>query len=275
MKKAAKLMSLLMVSLMAFTTAAGNVCVSAAEEADAETPTLDAIRERGKLIVGTSADYPPYEFHTEIDGEDTIVGFEIACAQYFADSLGVDLELVDMPFDSLLISLGKGDFDLVMAGMAPDDTRRKAADFTDNFFNNQEMIMVRAEDADQYKKPEDLIGHKAGAQTGSVMMEELTAIIGEEDAIGLVKNQDLVMELKSGKIDAIYTNTIAGKPYAAANDDLELVDIGLPSDPGFASATQKGNDDLIDYLNTLIQELKDSGLMDQYVIEAQELAGVE
>ena len=99
---------------------------------------LADIKAAGELVVGTSADYPPYEFHMEIDGVDTIVGFDIAIAQAFADELGVELKLVDMAFESLLISLQKGDFDLVMAGLTPDEERAKmtellASGFADTF----------------------------------------------------------------------------------------------------------------------------------------------
>ena len=107
-----------------------------------ETPTIDAIKAKGELVVGTSADYPPYEFHTEIDGVDTIVGFDIAISQYFADALGVELKVVDMPFDSLLIGLNEGEFDLVMAGMTADDERRKVADFTDVIYANDQIVMI-------------------------------------------------------------------------------------------------------------------------------------
>ena len=88
-----------------------------------EKSKLEEIKESGKLVVGTSADYPPFEFHMEIDGKDTIVGLDIAMCQYIADDLGVELEIVDMAFDNLVMSLQKGEFDLVAASMSKDEKR--------------------------------------------------------------------------------------------------------------------------------------------------------
>lgn len=82
------------------------------DEAVAAAKTIIA---NGKLVLGTSADYAPFEFHTEINGTDTIVGFDVSIAQFMSEQLGVELEVFDMSFDNLLISLNKGDFDIVLA----------------------------------------------------------------------------------------------------------------------------------------------------------------
>ena len=85
--------------------------------------SIDKIKAKGELVVGTSADYPPYEFHTMVDGKDTIVGFDISIAQAIADKLGVKLKVVDMSFDNLLMSLANDEFDLVIAGLTSDEER--------------------------------------------------------------------------------------------------------------------------------------------------------
>ena len=237
---------------------------------------VQAIKDAGVLVVGTSADYPPYEFHTEIDGQDTIVGFDIAIAQYFADSLGVELKVVDMAFDSLLISLSKGDFNLVMAGLTPSEERKKAVDFTDVFFSNKQIVIIRKDDDALYNTTGDLAGKKGGAQTGTVQMELGANVVGADNVVGLTKFQDLIMELKSGKIDAVFTNSMTAAAYVSGNPDLEIKDIGIDyEETGFAGGVQKGNEDLVEYLNGAIAEMQEKGLIDQYVAEAQALAGVE
>ena len=237
---------------------------------------VQAIQDAGVLVVGTSADYPPYEFHTEIDGQDTIVGFDIAIAQHFADSLGVELKVVDMAFDSLLISLSKGDFDLVMAGLTPSEERKKAVDFTDVFFSNKQIVIIRKDDDALYNTTGDLAGKKGGAQTGTVQMELGANVVGADNVVGLTKFQDLIMELKSGKIDAVFTNSMTAAAYVSGNPDLEIKDIGIDyEETGFAGGVQKGNEDLVEYLNGVIDEMQEKGLIDQYVAEAQALAGVE
>ena len=245
-------------------------------EADAAPSKIDEIKEAGVLVVGTSADYPPYEFHAEVDGEDTIVGFDIAIAQYFADSLGVELEVVDMTFNSLLISLAEGEFDLVMAGLTPDEERKKAVDFTDVFFVNEQVVLIRAEDAEKYQTTEDLAGCKGAAQVGTVQMDIAADIVGEENTVGLVRFTDSIMELKSGKVDCVFTNTLIASAYEASDPELMVQDVGIEyENTGFAGAVQKGNEEFVEYLNGVIAEMQEKGLIEQYVAEAQQLAGVE
>lgn len=116
-KSLVMLMSVLLVGLMVVG------CTSA--KTDEPLSALEAVKEKGKIVVGTSADYPPYEFHKEIDGVDTFVGFDIAISQKIADDLGVELEIVDMKFDGLLAALTGGKIDFIAAGMNPSDERKK------------------------------------------------------------------------------------------------------------------------------------------------------
>ena len=83
------------------------------ESTSSNTSALEAIKSKGKLVIGTSADYPPYEFHKEVDGKDQIVGFDIEIAKQFAKDLGVELEIKDMAFDGLLVALQADKVDMV------------------------------------------------------------------------------------------------------------------------------------------------------------------
>ena len=287
MKKMKKALALLLAVMTVFSLAAcgakkddaaadttSDPAGDTAQEETSSTPNVDAIKKAGVLVVGTSADYPPYEFHTEIDGKDTIVGFDIAIAQYFADQMGVELKVVDMSFNSLLISLAKGDFDLVMAGMTPNEERKKAVDFTDVFYRNKQIVLIRTEDADKFQTMEDLVGHKGAVQTGNVQEQIAHDAIGEENTVGLVKFQDEIMELKSGKVDMVFTNSLVAAGYVAQNPDLMIQDVGIPyEDDGFAGAVQKGKEDLVEYFNGIIAEMAEQNLVEQYIAEAQELAG--
>ena len=235
---------------------------------------LADIKAAGELVVGTSADYPPYEFHTEIDGKDTIVGFDIAIAQAFADELGVELKLVDMAFESLLISLQNGDFDLVMAGLTPDEERAKTVDFTDVFFHNKQIVIIRAEDADKYVTTEDMAGTTLGVQAGTVQETIAADLTDENKVVKLKKFPELIMELKTGKIDGVCTNTMVASAYVSAHPDLLCQDIGIVWDnTGFAGAIQKGdNGEFMAFLNETIAKLQEDGSIDRFVAEAQQLA---
>ena len=210
------------------------------EQNGSESTTMNKladIKAAGELVVGTSADYPPYEFHTEIDGKDTIVGFDISIAQAFADELGVELKLVDMAFESLLISLQNGDFDLVMAGLTPDEKRAKTVDFTDVFFHNKQIVIIRAEDADKYVTTEDMAGTTLGVQAGTIQETIAADLTDENKVVKLKKFPELIMELKTGKIDGVCTNTMVASAYVSAHPDLLCQDIGIVWDnTGFAGA---------------------------------------
>ena len=82
-----------------------------------DSSSVEQIKQSGKLRLGTSDDYPPFEYHMDVDGQDTIVGFDIEMGKLIAEELGVELEITDMAFDALLISLQQGKFDLVAAGV--------------------------------------------------------------------------------------------------------------------------------------------------------------
>ena len=247
------------------------------EQNGSESTTMNKladIKAAGELVVGTSADYPPYEFHTEIDGKDTIVGFDISIAQAFADELGVELKLVDMAFESLLISLQKGDFDLVMAGLTPDEKRAKTVDFTDVFFHNKQIVIIRAEDADKYVTTEDMAGTTLGVQAGTVQETIAADLTDENKVVKLKKFPELIMELKTGKVDGVCTNTMVASAYVSAHPDLLCQDIGIVWDnTGFAGAIQKGdNGEFMAFLNETIAKLQEDGSIDRFVAEAQQLA---
>jgi len=237
---------------------------------------LDKIKEAGVLVVGTSADYPPYEGHIEIDGKDTIAGFEMSIAQHWADSLGVELKIVDMAFDNLIISLSQGEFDVVIAGMTADEDRRQSVDFTDSYLESKNLVLVRAAEAAQFKTTADLAGKKAGAQTGTKTMQKAVEFSGESNTVGLTKVPDIIMELKSGKVDVVYLDYMVALAYAANNDDLTAVDVGIPMvDEGYQAAIRKGDAELAEFLNGDIKAMLDQGLVEQYIVEAQNLFGIE
>lgn len=247
------------------------------EQNGSESTTMNKladIKAAGELVVGTSADYPPYEFHTEIDGKDTIVGFDISIAQAFADELGVELKLVDMAFESLLISLQNGDFDLVMAGLTPDEERAKTVDFTDVFFHNKQIVIIRAEDADKYVTTEDMAGTTLGVQAGTIQETIAADLTDENKVVKLKKFPELIMELKTGKVDGVCTNTMVASAYVSAHPDLLCQDIGIVWDnTGFSGAIQKGdNGEFMAFLNETIAKLQEDGSIDRFVAEAQHLA---
>ena len=232
---------------------------------------IDKIKQEGKLRIGTSADYPPYEFHTEIDGVDTIVGFDIALCQYIADDLGVELEITDMSFDSLLISLQQDKFDIVAAGMSPDEERLKAADFTDKIFESEQSIILRKADVALYPTTAELAGASIGVQKGTIQEGIAEGIT--DKVVKLTKLSELITELKTGKVDAVCIDYPCATAYVSGNDDLIVSDIEIEYEgPGTCLAVQKGETEWVEYLNGIIQTVNEDGTMDQFIAEASMLA---
>lgn len=233
-----------------------------------------AIIANGKLVLGTSADYAPFEFHTEINGTDTIVGFDISIAQYMAEQLGVELDIVDMSFDNLLISLNKGDFDIVLAAMSSNEERAKAVDFSNEYYLSNNVILVQKQNADKYTTKESLQGVSMAAQKGTVCETRAKELAGESSVVSLVKVQDMVSELLSGKVKAVLLDKPVASGYVIMQDSLEMVDIGLVAEEGMSVAMKKDSAGLTELVNCMLSQLTEEQL-DSWMGEAQVTAGVE
>ena len=233
-----------------------------------------AIIANGKLVLGTSADYAPFEFHTEINGTDTIVGFDISIAQYMAEQLGVELEIVDMSFDNLLISLNKGDFDIVLAAMSSNEERAKAVDFSNEYYLSNNVILVQKQNADKYTTKESLQGVSMAAQKGTVCETRAKELAGESSVVSLVKVQDMVSELLAGKVEAALLDKPVASGYVIMQDSLEMVDIGLVAEEGMSVAMKKDSAGLTELVNCMLSQLTEEQL-DSWMGEAQVTAGVE
>lgn len=256
-KKISLLLSLILVLSLAL-TACGK----------AETGSIEAIKERGSLIVGTSPDYPPFEFI--LDGE--IVGIDAELASFIAGDLGVDLEFKQMDFGNLLNGLSTGMVDIVLAGMNPTEEREKMADFSDIYYEAKLGVLTKL-DNDSIKLEEDLAAKKIGVQIGTT--QESYALKSDSfEVVSLKSNPDIVMSIKTNKIDGGIMELPVVKSFVKANDDLKLVEdlVITGESEGIAVATKKGNTELIEEINKILAKAKDQGLIDKWVVEAQALS---
>ena len=194
-----------------------------------------------ELVVGLSADYAPYEFHAMIDGKDTIVGFDVKLAEEIAKDMGKTLKIKEMKFDSLLGALSAGQIDMIISGMNPDPERAKKVDFSDIYYTAQHSVLVKKGDLSKYKNVEDLKNAKVGAQMGSTQADITTDVIKAKDPTLLSNVNNLILELKSGKIDALVTEKPVGEMAIKTNNELSLSDIQFEDESGGnAVAIKKG-----------------------------------
>ncbi len=233
---------------------------------------LEAIQRRGVLRLGTSADYAPYEFHTIIDGKDTIVGFDIEIAKVIAADLGVELDIQDIGFDGLLQALNSGKVDMVIAGMTPTEERRQSVDFSEIYYIAQQAVLVRSEDADTYSSIEALAGLPVGAQLASIQEGLVEDEMPESRLVALGKIPDLVLELQNEKIEALVIELPVANGYVQANPGLAISAIQIGDvDGGSAVAVRKGNEELLASINDTLARLIADGSIDRFVAEANEL----
>lgn len=239
----------------------------------AATGTLvSKIKAAGKLVLGTSADYPPYEFHRAVNGNDTIVGFDIEIGKQIAKELGVELQIKDMKFDGLLAALGAGNIDMVIAGMTPTPERKQSVDFSNIYYKAGQGILIRTEDKSKFTTLDSLKGQRIGAQKGAVQETLAKEQIADSKVLALGKIPDLVLSLKTKKVAAIAMEVAVAKLYVQKNKDLFLMAVPLKdAEGGSAVALNKGGADLMDVINKTLDKLTADGTVEKYVIEANAL----
>ena len=241
---------------------------AAAEGTASATPTLDAIRERGQLILGTESTYPPFEFIVIENGQSVGVGFDVMLAQKIAEKLGVTLVTSEMAFDSLIPAIQAGTIDIA-ASMTPTDERKQAVDFSENYYETSNVFLVRKGEEGNFTSAESFDGKTIGAQVGTAQNDLVVNDMTNAQSLLLPKVTTLVQELKTGNIDAICMEKPAGDIYAAAYPDLVIADyVVADAAGGVAFPAAKGQDDLIAFINETIEELKASGELEKLYQEA-------
>ena len=241
---------------------------AAAEGTASATPTLDAIRERGQLILGTESTYPPFEFIVIENGQSVGAGFDVMLAQKIAEKLGVTLVTSEMAFDSLIPAIQAGTIDIA-ASMTPTDERKQAVDFSENYYETSNVFLVRKSEEGNFTSAESFDGKTIGAQVGTAQNDLVVNDMTNAQSLLLPKVTTLVQELKTGNIDAICMEKPAGDIYAAAYPDLVIADyVVADAAGGVAFPAAKGQDDLIAFINETIEELKASGELEKLYQEA-------
>ncbi|HJC04679.1 MAG TPA: transporter substrate-binding domain-containing protein [Candidatus Enterocloster excrementipullorum] len=247
-----------------------------AESAEAESAAaaVETVTE-GKLTVATSPDFAPYEFYAiGEDGTPTLAGFDMALAQYIADYMGLELEVITVDFDGVLSELQTKSVDLGMAGLSPDPKRENIMNFSDIYYTGGQSLVTVKANAETYNSFEAINKPdvSVGAQTGSIQLDLANTNSPDADIISLPKVTDIIAELLAGKLDAAYIETVVAESYQKNYPDLEIV-MDVPYDvAGSAIGVSKDNDALLAAVNEAIAAAIEDGSMDAFVAEANELA---
>lgn len=270
-----KIVTLVLALAMVFALCA---CGSAAAPAATEAPAAGAASSE-TLILGTSADYAPFEFmYPDENGSMTYGGIDVFAAEYIAETMGKTLTVENMSFDYLLASLQKGDYDIVMAAMEATDERKNAADFSDPYYTDYPaMILVKADKADQYKTLADFDGKSVAAQTATTKEDIVKEQMPGANLVSLQNVNDIVNQLVNDKIDAAVLDGGVALQYEKSNADLKVASASdeLGAAEPYCIAVQKGDPKgLLLAINAAIEKMNSENKMDEFIAKADELGDV-
>lgn len=221
--------------------------------------------EKKTLIMATSADYKPYEFHDLTSGKDEIVGFDIDIARYIGKELGFEVQITDMNFDGLVPALQTKRADFVMAGMTPTPERQKNVDFSDIYYDAKNTIVSKKDS--NLTKPEQLAGKKVGVQLGSIQegaAKELAKTAQGLQITSLNKIGEIIEEVKTGRVDAAIIEDTVAKGFVASNPELQLTVIETDETNGSAVAFPKGSPHTAEF-NKVIKKMQENGELDKLI----------
>lgn len=242
------------------TEAATEAASEAAETEAAETEA--AAESKGTLVMATNAEFPPYEFH---DGGE-IVGIDVEIAAAIAKEMGMDFEVEDIAFDSIIPEVQSGKADFGAAGMTVTEDRKQSVDFSDTYATATQVIIVK-DDNTEISTPDDLVGKTIGVQlgtTGDIYASDIEDATIEQYNKGF----EAVQALTQNKIDAVIIDGEPAKVFVSENEGLKILDEAFTIEE-YAICVKKGNTELLEGINTAIANLKESGelqeIVDKYI----------
>lgn len=207
---------------------------------------------KGKLYVGTNAEFPPFEYLDK--GE--VVGFDIDLVKAIGKKLDMEIVIKDMAFDGLIPALETNKIDIVIAGMTASDERKMAVNFSNPYYTANQVIILNDNNSD-IKTFDDLNGKLVGVMlgfTGDVVVSEMKDVKSKKYNASYAA----IMELQNNKIDAVVLDSETALNYVKNNKGLKLAETsGEPEE--YAIAISKKNSELLNKINTALDELKKDG----------------
>ncbi|HHY39180.1 MAG TPA: basic amino acid ABC transporter substrate-binding protein [Clostridia bacterium] len=262
-KKGVRLAAISIILVALFVTMAVAGC---SQKPAAEKSALEEIKEKGVLVVGTSADYPPFEY-TDEKGE--YVGFDMDLIRAIGEKLGVKVEIQDMSFESLTQAVKDGKIDAAIACMSATPDRLKEVDFTKPYYITKDAVLVRKDSTLNIGKLEDIYNLKIGVQTGTTQEDWVnehiqSGEIKEANVSRYPRMDQAVLDLASGRIDVALMDLPPAQKFVEAKPVRIALEAKMSEgDPGIA--VKKGAKDLVDELNRIIDQLTEEKVIEQLV----------
>ena len=258
---------------------------AAGEDAAVTEPAnaLEKIKADGVLTVALSPDFSPMEFvDSSKTGQEQYVGFDITLAKYIAENLGVELVIEPMGFDASQTAVYTGSVPMSISGYSWTDERAQNYELSDYYYagenETRQALLIKKENADKYASPEDLAGQDVGAQNASLQMQLVTEQLAGANPVAIGDITVGVMELKSGNIEALAVAYGNAEMIVDANPDLVICTWEFDVKAEYAANVimmQKGETELLDAVNAILAQAKDSNLYDGWYKDAVELGKSE
>ncbi len=258
---------------------------AAGEDAAVTEPAnaLEKIKADGVLTVALSPDFSPMEFvDSSKTGQEQYVGFDITLAKYIAENLGVELVIEPMGFDASQTAVYTGSVPMSISGYSWTEERAQNYELSDYYYagenETRQALLIKKENADKYTSPEDLAGQDVGAQNASLQMQLVTEQLAGANPVAIGDITVGVMELKSGNIEALAVAYGNAEMIVDANPDLVICTWEFDVKAEYSANVimmQKGETELLDAVNSILAQAKDSNLYDGWYKDAVELGKSE
>lgn len=221
---------------------------------------LANVQANGKIVMGTEATYPPYEY---LDDNANFAGCDIWLAQQIADALGVQLEIIDMSFDGIIPAVQAGQVDIGIAAFTKTEERAQVIDFSDLYETSAQLLIVKAGNADVYAAKEAMAGKKVGAQLGTIQSQLIEKALPDSELFELPTYPELALETINGNIVGFVVDSAVGLSMVASSDGaLEVSSFAFTAEEasfGKAAVIAKGNEDLVAAVNAVIAQVTSDG----------------
>lgn len=231
---------------------------SEAPAADGEFTTI----VEGKLTMSTNAQFPPYEMTTDDGGFE---GIDVEIATAIAEKLGLELDILDMDFDSALLAVQQGKSDIVMAGVTVNEDRLLVMDFTDSYATGVQVVIVKeGSDVTLDNLGEKMIGTQRGT-TGYIYTSD---DYGDDHVTAYDNGASAVQALINGQVDCVVIDSAPAEAFVASNAGLTILDTEYVTE-NYAIGVNKDNTALLDAINQVLAELIADGtvqsIVDKYI----------
>lgn len=220
-------------------------------------------KDENQLVMVTEAGFAPYEYYE--NGE--VVGVDVDIAREIAKYLGKTLVVKDIAFDSIINEVKTGKADFGAAGISYSEDRAKNVDFSINYAVSKQVVIVNNNSS--ITNVNGISNKKIAVQLGSIADTFVTEKYKNANVVRQKKYLAAIEDLKTGKVDCVVMDELPAKEIVSKNEGIKILDGSLTND-SYGMVVKKGNKELLDAINIVLQKLKDEGKIDEFIIKHTE-----